>query len=404
MPAEGEAVPGAITGRLDRYVWSNEETAAYEAAVEAVNGAVGACSALLAAERARPEPDRAVMAEALAARARLAREREGLRPGDRARIAAARVQYGRLTREVPGAAGVSGPEEAERYRLPERENLRVFREEIVPDLLAGRPAHGRQTVVFLVAQPGAGKAALAELVGRRLRRRGWFADIGSDLYKPYHSAHAELSAGGGTRMTACTRADGRSWMARAERYVRENGMNALVQETSQDAPAVVARMRAWRAAGATVEALFLAVPRAMGNQGIVARYFAQLADRGQGRLTVRSNADRSYDGIGALAGLVDRSRPAGFVAVYRRGESRPRYGNGTDADGAWQAPPGAAAALDAERSRPWTDAESRGFATTQLGLRATGRGLGGGWAGELARIEDQAAPYLTPGAARRLQL
>lgn len=92
------AIP--ITHQLEPHEWSNEETAAYEAAIEAVNGAVGAYSALIAAEEAKPEPDPAVIEQARAARTRLAREREGLRSNDREQIAAARRHHARLARET----------------------------------------------------------------------------------------------------------------------------------------------------------------------------------------------------------------------------------------------------------------------------------------------------------------
>ncbi|MFD0374519.1 hypothetical protein [Streptomyces sp. NPDC127112] len=90
----------SITHQLEPYEWSNEETAAYEAAIEAVNGAVGAYSALIAAEEAKPEPDQAVIEAAHAAQARLARERERLRSGDGEQIAAARQHYAHLASEV----------------------------------------------------------------------------------------------------------------------------------------------------------------------------------------------------------------------------------------------------------------------------------------------------------------
>ncbi|MFB6613552.1 hypothetical protein ACFCV9_04935 [Streptomyces sp. NPDC056367] len=90
----------SITHQLQPYDWSNEETAAYEAAIEAVNGAVGVYSALIAAEEAKPNPDQGVLDDARAAQARLAREREALRSEDREQIAAARQRYTRLAREV----------------------------------------------------------------------------------------------------------------------------------------------------------------------------------------------------------------------------------------------------------------------------------------------------------------
>ncbi|MFC8957374.1 hypothetical protein ACFT8P_32755 [Streptomyces sp. NPDC057101] len=94
----------SITHALEPHDWSNEETAAYEAAIEAVNGVVGAYSARIAAEEAKPNPDRTVLKEARAAQARLAREREALRSSDLEQIAAARQRYAQLAREVRGGA------------------------------------------------------------------------------------------------------------------------------------------------------------------------------------------------------------------------------------------------------------------------------------------------------------
>jgi hypothetical protein len=50
---------------------------------------------------------------------------------------------------------VSDPD-ARRYLLPAAEGIRIFREQIVPDLLAGREPQATPTVVFLIGQQGAG--------------------------------------------------------------------------------------------------------------------------------------------------------------------------------------------------------------------------------------------------------
>ena len=123
------------------------------------------------------------------------------------------------------------PAEVERHRLSDAENRRIFRERIVPDLLAGRVEQETPTVVFLVGQPGAGKSRVTEMVAGALNRHGGFADVDSDLYKPYHPAYARLMAEDDTLMAAYTRADGRAWMAQAEAYVREHGLHAIIQET-----------------------------------------------------------------------------------------------------------------------------------------------------------------------------
>ncbi|MFE7843135.1 hypothetical protein ACFU53_45885 [Streptomyces sp. NPDC057474] len=90
----------SVTHDLESHDWSNEETAAYEAAIEAVNGAVGAYSARIAAEEAKDVPDPAVIEAARAAQGRLAKERERLRSADREQITDARARYARLAREV----------------------------------------------------------------------------------------------------------------------------------------------------------------------------------------------------------------------------------------------------------------------------------------------------------------
>ncbi|MGV9920823.1 zeta toxin family protein [Streptomyces cellulosae] len=294
------------------------------------------------------------------------------------------------------------PAEVERHRLPPEENERIFRERIVPDLLHGRASQETPTVVFLVGQPGAGKSRVTEMVAAQLNRHGGFVDVDSDLYKPYHPAYAELMAQDDTLMAAYTRADGRAWMAQAEQYVRDHGLHAIIQETSQNAEAVEQKMRAYRAAGARIEGLFMGVPQAMSNQGIVARYFEQLADRGQGRLTVQANADESYRGILELADRVDTGTLVDLASVYRRGEAKPRYSNTLDETGAWANPPALRQSLESERVRPWTDTESTGFVATQLRLREASRGLGGEWPARLATIEAQARPLLTPAAGARL--
>ncbi|MFD8145176.1 hypothetical protein [Streptomyces sp. NPDC059708] len=90
----------SITHELETYVWSNEETAAYEAAIEAVNGLVGAYTAVIAAEEAKAQPNRETIDAALAAQGRLARDREALRSTDHEQISQARARYALLAREV----------------------------------------------------------------------------------------------------------------------------------------------------------------------------------------------------------------------------------------------------------------------------------------------------------------
>jgi hypothetical protein len=280
---------------------------------------------------------------------------------------------------------------AARYKLPDEENRRIFRERIVPQEFAGRIPQETPTVVFLVGQPGAGKTRVGQRIGEVLDRRGGFIDVDSDLYKPYHPAYDDLLRQDDTLMAAYTRADGRSWMAQAHQYVRDHKLNAIIQETSQDGEAVAATIRAYRAAGFQVEAMVMGVGEAMSRQGIINRYHEQVKDRGSGRLTVQRNADESYRGIIDLAQLVDDGCLADRVGVFRRGEVEPRYRNALDRNGQWEQPPELPAAIVRERNRSWTVRESAEFLQVQGKLHTE---MGPEWSERLDDIDDLAAPQL----------
>jgi hypothetical protein len=246
-------------------------------------------------------------------------------------------------------------------------------------------------VVFLVGQHGAGKSRTAAMVSEVLAQRGGFADLASDLYKPYHPRYDELMTGDDTHMAAYLGPDSWAWLAQAHEYARQHKINVLKPETGQDSQGAAAHMRAYRDAGFRVEVLFMAVPSAMSNQGIVSRYHEQVADRGHGRLTVQANADRAYAGILDLADLIDRERLADGVGVFRRGEAVTRYSNRLNPAGQWETRLALRAVLEHKRDRPWTAEESADFLHTHARLR---RELGPQWTARPDTILRQAQPLM----------
>jgi len=285
---------------------------------------------------------------------------------------------------------VSDPAAAE-YLLPAEEGRRIFREDIVPELMTGPEPQEEPTVVFVVGQHGAGKSRVGAMVADALNKRGGFADLDSDLYKPYHHRYEELMRRDDTLMAAYLGPDSWAWMAQAHEYARAQKINVLKHETGQDSRTAAAHMRAYRDAGFRVEVMVIAVPAAMSNQGILNRYYEQVIDRGHGRLTVQANADRAYTGILDLADAIDRERLADEVGVFRRGSAVPRYGNALDAVGQWQEPPSLRAAIESERTRQWTAEETADFLRTDAKLRD---GLGDQWAQRLDEILGQAEPLM----------
>lgn len=198
-------------------------------------------------------------------------------------------------------------------------------------------------------------------------------------------------------MTLYTGPDGRARMRQAQQFVRGEDplsggrkLNALVQEIAMDPDFLAATIRQYRAVGTRTEVLALAVSQALSEQGILNRYYEQVRDRGQGRLTVPEKALASYTGIAVSCEVIVREGLADYAAVYRRGESIPRYAAAATELAA--EPLALRQALERERDRPWTQQESHDFLTVQQKLRA---GLPADFGPQLDRIDELARPLLT---------
>jgi len=90
----------SILSQLQPFAWSSADSAAYEAALEAINGAVGAYTALIAEQEASEQPDQGVIAAARSGRVECARWREQLDPSDRAAVEQTRRRFSHLAEEV----------------------------------------------------------------------------------------------------------------------------------------------------------------------------------------------------------------------------------------------------------------------------------------------------------------
>ncbi|MBC2869794.1 hypothetical protein [Streptomyces mexicanus] len=88
-----------MIGNLSPYSWSSEQSVAYEAAVEAINGVVGAYSRLIADAEQRPGAEDTV-AEYRRLRTACQQERRALRAEDSEAVARVRAEYAARLREL----------------------------------------------------------------------------------------------------------------------------------------------------------------------------------------------------------------------------------------------------------------------------------------------------------------
>ncbi|MFJ8444026.1 zeta toxin family protein [Kitasatospora griseola] len=251
--------------------------------------------------------------------------------------------------------------------LDDQEHRRVLAEVILPAATAGAVPQERPVAVLVAGPPGSGKTTIGDVLHAVLERRGGAVRVGSDLYKAVHPFYAALLEGDVRAAGAGVRADVRRWQAQVERYARDLGLDVLVETALADADEARAQAAAYRAAGYRVEVVAVAVPLAVSQLGVLARYLASSGRDGAQRWVSWANHDecarqlaRTLDVLEA-EGLVDR------VAVVRRG-LEVLYAN-EFAGGRWMRPPGAAQAVEAERERWWGAAETARFRRSLAGAQ-----------------------------------
>ncbi|MFH8411273.1 zeta toxin family protein [Streptomyces sp. NPDC018019] len=219
-----------------------------------------------------------------------------------------------------------------------------------------------------MGQPGAGKTAAATVVQHALRGRCPVRLSGDDfkaMHPDYHQLLQDSPRGAG----AAIRADYRAWMAEAEAYVRRR-RGDLVIEMAPGSPEDFLRSAIpAEQAGYRVEVVLLGVRAADSRQGTAHRY-AQAVQHGlPGRFTTRHGHDRCYTALAGVARIAEQHPAVASVLVLRRDHTAV-YRTERTPSRASAGPGRAAAALSAERQRPYTAREAAGFLAAHRTLRA----------------------------------
>ncbi|GAA2120349.1 zeta toxin family protein [Kitasatospora saccharophila] len=251
--------------------------------------------------------------------------------------------------------------------LPPHELRRVLAEVVLPAAAAGAVPQEQPVAILVAGPPGSGKTTVADLLHTVLNRRGGAVRTGSDLYKDVHPAYRALRGRDVRAAGAAVRADVRWWQAGVEEYARAHRLDVLVETALAEPDEARTQAAAYRAAGHRVEVVAVAVALAVSQLGVLARYLAPGDRGGAGRWVSWANHDecarqlaRTLDVL-ETEGLVDR------IAVVRRG-LEPLYGNEL-AGGRWVRPAGAGAAVEAERRRWWSAAETGSFRRALAGAQ-----------------------------------
>lgn len=243
------------------------------------------------------------------------------------------------------------------HRLSAAEHRWIFNELIVPSYLNGITPQDRPVAVYVMGQPGAGKARAANLVQRAMRGRDPVRIVGDD-FKAHHPDYLQLLQEDPRGAGAAIRADYRAWMAEAEAYVRARRGDVIIEIAPGSAEDFLRGAVRYHEAGYRVDLVILGVREADSRQGTAHRYVRVQQLGAPGRFTSQAGHDRCYRAVADVAAMAEAHPAIDSVLVMRRGEEAVYRSDGpAGLTGGGRA----AAALAAERMRPYTDQEAAWF-------------------------------------------
>ena len=248
----------------------------------------------------------------------------------------------------------------DKHRLSEAKHQAVFETLIVPELFAKAVAQSSPVAIVFGGQPGAGKSVAVDRAVLELRQRGGSAEIIGDDLRPFHPKFKQLMQQDDKTAAFYTDRDTGRWVEKAIDYAAKHRFNVVIEGTMRNPDAVAKTLSSFRAAGYETDARALAVNERLSWQGVMQRYEAQKADRGNARMTAPHSHADAYAGVPVTLERIERDRLADRVSLYRR-SGAVIYSNEL-VNGQWKAPAQARQALEAERARPFSLAERTAYA------------------------------------------
>jgi hypothetical protein len=278
---------------------------------------------------------------------------------------------------------VTEPDPADAYALPPEQLQHIFDTQIAP-ALTGTPSD-TPTLVLIGGQPGSGKTTIQSAVVAHLGRDQAVPLDGDDLLD-FHPGYRRLTREDDLSASLLVDDASGRWWTMAVEHIRRERLDVVITVPFGNADWAGDRMLDFRNAGYRVEVAFVALHEARSLLSVVDRYQRERDTNGAGRWVKPENHDRAYAGVLATADRVDAERLADTVLVVRRGGDV-LYTNHRTADG-WERPPGIRQAVEVERARPWTTAETTDFRDRAAALAG--------------RISEAVAPALQAAVARGL--
>ncbi|WP_030543943.1 zeta toxin family protein [Streptomyces albus] len=240
-------------------------------------------------------------------------------------------------------------DEANKWKLPDSENRRIFEEVIAPRALEGVLRPERPRIVFIGGQAASSKTTGQRTALARLGEEGGvIADF--DALLADHPDYAGLLAADDRTAAQRVSGDAYLWMRALIRLAKEERLN-IIREGHMGGGSTEREAVEFRGLGYVTEADVMAVPAAISRTANLVRYQEMRELSLHGRLVATEMHDKAYAGIPRTLRGVDERKFLDAVRLHRWGGGIV-HENALGPDGRWKAPARAREALERERTRP----------------------------------------------------
>ncbi|WP_261994314.1 zeta toxin family protein, partial [Streptomyces sp. t39] len=189
---------------------------------------------------------------------------------------------------------------------------------------------------------------------------------------------------GGPDVGAKVRPDTSFWQAAVEEYVRDHGLDAVVESALADPDDFRASAAAYRRSRHRIEVVALATPEASVRKRSMMPSWLNASGGAGGRFVTWANHDSCAKNMLATLAVIEAEQLADRITVVTR-SGTVLYDNELVA-GAWRRRPAADKAVARGRSRAWTARETAVF---QQEIARAGAGHHGDAVGELLGLDDR---------------
>ncbi|MFE9610803.1 zeta toxin family protein [Streptomyces sp. NPDC006012] len=249
------------------------------------------------------------------------------------------------------------------HRLSAERHKWIYDELIVPSLGPIAPQE-QPVVIYVLAQPGAGKSRAARMILNSLRNP---VHVTGEIFKRAHPDYWPLLRKEPRTASARIRTDYRTWQTWYEAHVRRCRGNMVVEIAPGNAARFVARTAVDRQAGYRTELVVLAVRAADSRQGTATRYAQASRLGGAPRFTTAAGHNASFAVLPETVALAEQLFAVDEVTVMRR-DTHVLYRNYLADQDSWGRSPAGHLAVTVEHYRPYTAEEAAAFWATQRWL------------------------------------